>query len=120
MAKAIRNKGVTQQVVADNYVVYALRKAKPIAAYITTVTDDMLYILIYGKLPEESKCKYFIKKVRIPGGDISGVSYLPDGLSDTVSLNTLFSNVRWGVKCGDMDEQSSIRTRVPFFIAWNG
>ena len=94
MAKAIRNKGVTQQVVADNYVVYALRKANPSAAYITTVTDAILYIVKEGKLQEGIKYKAFINKLRIPGGDVAGIPDLPDGLSDTVSSNPLFSNVR--------------------------
>ena len=36
------------------------------------------------KLPEGSKCEDFVIKVQIPGGDISGVPDLPDGISDTV------------------------------------
>ena len=43
--KAIRNKGVTQQVLSDNYVVYSLSKAKTCAACSTTVTNAIVSIV---------------------------------------------------------------------------
>ena len=97
LAKALRNKGVTQQFWADNYVIYALSKAKPSAAYITTVTDAIIVSIVNeGNLLEGRKCEDFINKIRIPGGDIACIPDLPDGLSDTLSLNPLFANLgRW-------------------------
>ena len=54
------NKAVTQQIQVDNYVVYNRIKAKPIAAYRTTVTDAIVYILKEWKLPEVRKREAFI------------------------------------------------------------
>ena len=63
-----------QQVWDDRYVVYALSKVKPITSCSTIVTDATVYIVKEGKLPKGSKCEAFIKKVWIPGGDISSVA----------------------------------------------
>ena len=56
--------------------------------------DAIVYIVKERKIPEERKGEAFINKLRIPGGDVAGIPDLPDGLSDTVSSNPLFSNVR--------------------------
>ena len=56
--------------------------------------DAIVYIVKERKIPEERKGEAFINKLRIPGGDIDGVPDLSDGLPDTVSLYTLFYNVR--------------------------
>ena len=84
---------MTQQFWDDNYVVYDISNVNPSASCSTNVNDAIVYIVKEGKIPKGRKCEAFINKVRIPGGDISGVPDLPDGLSDTVSLNTLFSDV---------------------------
>ena len=100
--KAIRNKGVTQQVLSDNYVVYSLSKAKTCAACSTTVTNAIVSIVKEWNLPEGSKCEAFINKLRIPRGDIYGVSDLPNGLSDAVCLNPLFFDVKCWRNCRDV------------------
>ena len=110
MAKAVGDKGETKKVRADNYVVYALSKANNSVAYITTITDAIVSIVKEGNIPKGSKYEDFINKLRIPGVDISGVTDLPDGLYDKLSLNSLFSKVG-----GDaMDAWCSIRVRVTF------
>ena len=77
-----------------NYFVYDFIKAKPSAEYGTAVTDAIVSIFKEGNLLEGIKYEAFINKLQIPGGDISGVPDLPYSLSDTVSFNPIFSDVR--------------------------
>ena len=85
---------MTQQFWDDNYVVYDISNVNPSASCSTNVNDAIVYIVKEGNLTEGRKCASFLKKVWKPGGDIDGVPDLPDGLPDTVSLYTLFYNVK--------------------------
>ena len=78
-AATLRKQGVTKVLRNKNVVVYAFSKAKASAAYNQTVTSNIISIVKYGKLPDDSKCEAFMGGSRIPGGDRTGFPELPEG-----------------------------------------
>ena len=67
---------------------HAFGKAKGSAAYNQTATTNLISIIKYGKLPDDTKCEAFLDKKRIPGGDQSEYPDLPD--SSISELGDLF------------------------------
>jgi len=64
-------------------VVYCFSKAKASVAYNQQATSNIISLVQFGKLPDDSRCEAFLDRKRIPGGDHSGFPELDtDKLSE--------------------------------------
>ena len=68
-AANLRKQGVTRVPRNYNVVMYVFSKAKASAVYNQTVTSNIMLIVKYGRLPDDSKCEAFMGASRILGGN---------------------------------------------------
>ena len=95
-AKNLRKRGVNRVLRPENVVAYAFSKAKSSAAYNQFATSNIISIVKYGKLPDESRCEAFLERKRIKGGNRDNLSALPTGLSEWESDIPLYKEItRW-------------------------
>ena len=91
MAKAVEKEGILQRVVARNIAFLAYSKARPSAAYDHVVNDDIVSLLLTGRLLEDSMGEAFHNGKRLPGGSrVHGVQVLPENLAEAEESMPLF------------------------------
>ena len=69
-AKTLRKRKVERVIWTGNVVIYCFSKAKGSDAYNQQATTDIISIVKYGKMPDDSKCEAFLNQKKIPGGDV--------------------------------------------------